>query len=288
MKHTEYIELTRALESLTKGADTLRLLFSKVEAPADPDTLEPGEPTTRWVPTDQARQHPLFPHRWVMLGVAERTVEDTARLMDQCVDGWTDENQDRADRGLKPTADTRGLFQAMAGFMSATETPTRGIAGLYDKTRSRCRAWLDQANEWFPNLNGNHQANGQEPHQEPGPTSTTRTGKTVTVNVDRDRLAMLFNKDFHKVKPGQQYSPFDMFYFATTTAKFTRKDWGRIAYAIKLNHRVIANNVPFMDFSTWIVAFFEAIGVEPPQDKRPNKYTDQAGTRHFITNWLSR
>ena len=152
MKHTDYIELTRAFEYLTNEANTLRLLFSKVEAPADPSTLETGGPNTRWVPTDQARQHPLFPKRMLLLDSIEQAVEDTARLMEQCVNDWTHENQGRADQGLPPTADTRELFQAMDGFMSVTETPTRGIAGLYTKVRSRCRAWLDQATEWFPEL----------------------------------------------------------------------------------------------------------------------------------------
>ena len=267
MKHTDYIELTRAFESLTKGADTLRLLFSKVEAPADPDTLEPGEPITRWVPTDQARQHPLFPHRWDLLNVAERTVEDTAELMDQCVDDWTHENQDRADNDLGPTADTRGLFQAMAGFMSATEFPTRGIAGLYDKTRSRCRAWLGQANEWFQDLNGNHEDNDQGQNQEPGPTSTG------TVKIDRDKMAQLFLGGYKSKNPVTKLSPFDMFCNALDSGavNYSRWDYGIIAYQVQQSNCVLKHyrKMPFTKFAG---LFYACCGVTPPKIDGPRKF----------------
>ena len=275
MKHSEYVNLSRALESLTKGSDTLRALFSKVEAPADPATLEPGEPTTRWVPTDQARQHPLFPFRFKLLDMATRTVEETARTMDGCWDRWTDTNQARADQGLEPTADTRGLVQAMAGFMSATDTPTRGIAGLYDPTRSRCRAWMDQATTWFPDLNGN-----QEPGKESRPTSTP-------AKVDRDRMADLFIPKFKDPDPITRLVPFDNFCRALDSGDFTAKDIGRIAYQVQNSRFVLPKYKPGKTtFARFARLFYEFCGVPVPKDLAPRAYKDRTDKTDFDC-WLN-
>lgn len=152
MTHSQYIELTSLLQGFTANAGTLRLVFSKVEIPADPDTLEPGRPATKKVTSDQAKQHPGFPFRYRMLDNEEKAVRETLELMDGTVDTWTDENQVRADKGEGPTADVRELYSAMSAFMDATETPVDGAGVLYIRLRNKVRAWMDQALEWFPHL----------------------------------------------------------------------------------------------------------------------------------------
>ena len=153
MNHSQYIELTSLLQGFTGNAGTLRLVFSKVEIPADPDTLEPGRRSTQRVASDQAKQHPGYPFRHRMLDNEETAIRETLTLMDGTVDSWTDENQARVDRGLKqPTADVRELYSAMSAFMDATETPVDGAGGLYIRLRHKVRAWMDQAVEWFPEL----------------------------------------------------------------------------------------------------------------------------------------
>lgn len=137
---------------LAGDAGTLRLVFSRVEVPADPETLEPGQPATRLVPTDQAEQHPGFQFRYRMLDGEQKTARETRELMDGTVDSWTEENQARADQGLGPTDDVRGLYHAMSVFLDATETPVPGAVGLYVRIRHKCRAWMDQAVAWFPAL----------------------------------------------------------------------------------------------------------------------------------------
>lgn len=152
MNHSQYIELTSLLQGFTANAGTLRLVFSKDEIPADPDTLEPGKPATKKVTSDQAKQHPGFPFRYRMLDNEEKAVRETLELMDGTVDTWTDENQVRADKGEGPTADVRELYSAMSAFMDATETPVDGAGVLYIRLRNKVRAWMDQALEWFPHL----------------------------------------------------------------------------------------------------------------------------------------
>lgn len=152
MKHSEYIELTSLLKGFSDNSGTLRLVFSKVEAPADPDTLEPGRPATKPVPSDQAKQHPGYRFRYRMLDNEEMAIRETLELMDGTVDTWTDENQARADKGLGPTADVRELYSAMSDFLVATETPIDGAGVLYDRIRKKCIVWMDQAVTWFPEL----------------------------------------------------------------------------------------------------------------------------------------
>lgn len=282
MKHSQYIELTSKLKGFSDNAGTLRVLFSKVDAPADPDTLEPGHETKR-VPSDQAKQHTGYRSRYRMLDNEEKAIRETLDLMAGTVDGWTDENQDRADQGFGPTNDVRKLYSAMSDFLVATETPIDGAGILYNRIREKVRAWMDQAVEWFPDLIKNPVDNENEIGPEP-----TRRGKVVTAKVDRGRLAKCFKDEFKTPRPGKSQSQFDMFVYATTTARFSKTDWGRIAYAIKWNHRIVVDRIRWMDFSKWLVEFSEIMGLEPPKDTRQNKYKDPAGTRQFITNWLSK
>lgn len=166
MKHSEYIELTSLLKGFSDNSGTLRLVFSKVEAPADPDTLEPGRPATKPVPSDQAKQHPGYRFRYRMLDNEEMAIRETLELMDGTVDTWTDENQARADKGLGPTADVRELYSAMSDFLVATETPIDGAGVLYDRIRQKCIVWMDQAVTWFPALTDTDQTRGKADQRE--------------------------------------------------------------------------------------------------------------------------
>lgn len=122
MKHSEYNELTRRLSFYSREADRTRKFMA-----------DPGG-TVIWRSVNEADT-------------------DLSRWMDERANGWIESNQERADKGFEmPTADFRALYDAMVGFMSATEkTDPRGV--LYEKTRNRCQAWIDQAVTWFPVLN---------------------------------------------------------------------------------------------------------------------------------------
>ena len=272
MKHSEYTELTKALESLTKGADTLRVVFSTLEVPADPNTEEPGGQTR--VPTDQAKGHQSFPVRFQLLGFAERTVEATARLMDKCVDRWTDTNQDRADHKLDPTADTVALVKTMERFMSATDTPTMGIVPLYDPARTRCHAWIDQANEWFPNLNGTREA-----PTDPRPTSTPA--------IDREKLAELFNGAFKSMDPKTLLRPFDLFcnWLETNRPTFCKTELLRVAKQVWESKDVTTKSWrerPFCSFARYFLADCcnvprDSIKVDGPARYKKTGPTDCSG-----------
>lgn len=200
MKHSDYNGLIQALDFLTTGmhgADTLRVLFDKreVEVPAG----EPGGPATVDEPTDQAREHPMFKDRRLLLLGASETVDDVAYKMEQFVDGFVEENQARADQGLSITPDGRALFVAMSRFMTATDTPIPGAGNLYDSihvvtvktehdggvfsrdvyvhgVRSQCREWMDRLIAWFPDLNPD-----QEPARRNDPPANKIPGNPAFV-----------------------------------------------------------------------------------------------------------
>lgn len=101
-------------------------------------------------PSQESINGSRLPNRlqiWRSIGEADTQI---SRWMDEWVDGWNETNQERADKDLGPTADDRALYDAMVAFVSATDTPVDGWGVLYEETRKRCRAWMDQAVEWFP------------------------------------------------------------------------------------------------------------------------------------------
>ena len=154
MTHTEYIELTELLRKLAGDADLLRIVFDKVEVPID----DPGDRrisdgiTKKTVASDQAKQHPQFKSRYFLLQRANQDVVRAVKIMNDCIDGWVESNQARTDQGHPVTADDRALYEAMAGFMSATKKAIKGVGRQYIPLRTRCRSWMDQATTWFPEL----------------------------------------------------------------------------------------------------------------------------------------
>lgn len=105
MTDKEFIEMTRLLDSLIKGSDTLRDLF-------------PGKVT------DEVRSHPQFKARWALLTRAEKEVEDLVGLINGCED-WTSDKFQASE-----------IYRMMRGFVSATSGMPVGISYLFKKVRS--------------------------------------------------------------------------------------------------------------------------------------------------------
>lgn len=277
MKHSDYMNLTRRLAFLTREADRTRALLT-MPVVVTPDgaivaTREPDQDGAVEVPTNRTG---------IWMAVVQVDT-DVSNLMDGLVDGFVEVNQARADQGNGATADVRALYEAMAGFLVPTGFPVEGFGPFYPKTRERTRAWMDMATTWFPDLNDQDQADTI--HQ----VATQPSKRAVVVHPDRAMLSGFFNDEFKATRHGQQ-SRFDRFYFAISTAGFTATEWGRVAYAIKWNHKIVTNKVRFQPFTTWMKEFFQAIGVEPPKDTRQNKYEEPATgwsrTKNFALVWL--
>lgn len=182
MKPSDYNGIATGLNKLTEWADTLRAVFEKVEAPIPENEREPGGPTTRRVPTDEARNNAWFNQRWTLLTANENTAKGIAGMMDSCLDGFVVENQGRADNGRAVTTDGRALFDTMSRFLNATDTPIDGAARLYDDVRTRCRDWVGRMTTWFPDLNPDQ---GGNPQPADGDTPTPAMS-------DRDMRVELF------------------------------------------------------------------------------------------------
>lgn len=208
MKHSEYQQLIQALAFLTTGnhgADTLRVLFDKREVEVPAREREPGGPATRMEPTDQARQHPLFKHKMLLLNGAVETVENLAGRMKRWTDGFVEENQARADQGLKASTDGRALYDSMSRFMSATATPVPGARDIYDKTtvihyacgdqlipgvRAQCQEWMKMLATWFPDLN-TEKSTGQQSQ----PHNDKMNASQYTAMTDSEMWAEQFRHD---------------------------------------------------------------------------------------------
>ncbi len=107
MTDKEFIEMTRLLDSLIKGADTLRDLF-------------PGKVT------DEVRSHPQFKARWDLLTRAENEVQGLVGLINGCED-WTSDIFKASE-----------IYRMMCGFVSATSGMPVGISYPFKKVRSLC------------------------------------------------------------------------------------------------------------------------------------------------------
>ena len=65
MTDSEYMEMKRLLDSLTDGADTLRVVFqTKTVEDVNKSIRTGGEITTREIATDEAKSHPDFKIRY--------------------------------------------------------------------------------------------------------------------------------------------------------------------------------------------------------------------------------
>ena len=125
MTDSEFLEMSRLLDSLTKGADTLRVVFSK-ETVEDKELaiITGGVLTTRDVPTDKAKAHPDFKRKYYLL--PDRKINALVALINGCND-WTSDK-------YKASA----LYQKMRAFLSATSNMPKGVSGIYKVARSKC------------------------------------------------------------------------------------------------------------------------------------------------------
>ena len=275
MTDKEFIEMTRLLDSLTEGADTLRDLF-------------PGKVT------DEVRSNPHFKLRWGLLDQAEKEVKALVVLINECED-WTS-NKFQASE----------ILRRMCAFVSATSGMPKGISWPFKFIRSLCVKPMEMIPGRYPDLAdlsaraGDECETIREPsgkvtpsireeitRKDAGATLAIKHGEKFTAQPNRQELAMCFNDEFRRPRPGETESRLDKLIHAMQATSFTRKDWGRVAYAIQANRRIRNDRIYRIGFSKWMVEFFSIIGVPCPSYLRIAEYKDQAGTRSFITNYLS-
>ena len=127
MTDKEFIEMTRLFESLTKGADTLRVVFQKDEVEDKEKAIRTGgEITTRPITTDKAKLHDLFDARWALLDKAQREVEELDGLINGCED-WTSDKFKASE-----------IYRMMREFVSATADMPKGISYPFKSIHSLC------------------------------------------------------------------------------------------------------------------------------------------------------
>lgn len=299
MNHSDYVKLIRCLGNISKNADQIRMGFSMYYA-----VTEDGAVVATSTPEQYKDSFKL--DRAKIWREAVKTDKELCQYLDGLTDGWFERNQERADKGLGPTADERELYGAMVSFLSATAIPVEMWGFLYENTRNCCNTWTAHTLSWFPDL-ADLSARAcdeceiiQEPsgkvtpsireeitREDAGATSAIKHGEKFTAQPSRQELAMCFNDEFRRPRPGETESRLDKLIHAMQATSFTRKDWGRVAYAIQANRRIRNDRIYRIGFSKWMVEFFSIIGVPCPSYLRIAEYKDQAGTRSFITNYLS-
>lgn len=266
MKYSDYMYLAGRLAFLTREADRTRALLTM------PVFVTPGEngrnaPIVATVDPGQGEAVEIPVNRTGIGLAVVRVDNDIAGLMDGLVDGYVDANQDRADQGRGATAGFHALFQAMAGFMEATNMPVEGFGPFYPKIRERAGKWIELATTWFPDLNDN-----EAPKKVAVPAPA----------IDRDKLKKLFNFKFTEPTKGSDPQhplpvPFDLFCntIYSCSVDYTPTDYGRIAYQVRRSKYL---NKPYkedrMPFSKFLRIFCDACGVNVPKDTAPSRYKD--------------
>lgn len=139
MTDKEFIEMTRLLDSLIKGSDTLRVVF-QTETVDDPDKAirTGGEITTGEVATDKAKAHPYFGMKLFLL--PDHDIKALVRIINECTD-WTSDK-------FKASV----VYQKMQSFISATSGMPKRISGIYKDVRSKCLELMDLIPGVYPDL----------------------------------------------------------------------------------------------------------------------------------------
>ncbi len=139
MTDKEFIEMTRLLDSLIKGADTLRVVFQTKEVEDKDSAIRTGGIfTTRVVATDKAKEHPDFKIRYSLL--PDQEIKKLVDLIKGC-DDWTSDKFKASE-----------IYRMMRGFVSVTSGMPVGISGLFKDVRSLCRRPMEIIPEKYPNL----------------------------------------------------------------------------------------------------------------------------------------
>lgn len=287
MTDSEFLEMSRLLDTLTKGADTLREVFSKKTVEDKEMAIRTGGvKTTRDVFTDEAKAHPDFKRKYFLL--PNREINALVALINGCKD-WTSEKH-------KASA----LYQKMRAFISASSGMPIGVSTIYNKLRSKCLELMDLIVGRYPDLLDGQSSptvreedhtfhQGTPTVQSSIRSSPLRRGEKVRANPDYNKLATCFNDSFRTPLKGEKQSRFEKLCRILTNpaTAFCPKDWGRIAYAIKMNAKIRDSRVYYLSHAKWMVEFFGIMDLPLPADTRPKIYQDQAGTHSFITNYLS-
>lgn len=134
MRKEDYEQMKRLLDSLTKGAGTLREVFQKKEVKNE----ETGEIT--FVPTDEAKAHPMFSLRMPLM--QDKLLDELSRLMTEC--DWPSNKAQASE-----------LHSRMCSFISATPDMPKGI-GKYEEVRNKCNEWLEYMVCEYPELSPKH------------------------------------------------------------------------------------------------------------------------------------
>ena len=158
MTDSNYLEMTRLLDSLTKGADTLRVICQTKEVEDKDkaictvgvkttgcpfnceDCITPAKAirTTRTVATDKAKAHPDFKRKYFLL--PDNEINSLVGIINGCND-WTSDK-------FKATV----LFQKMRSFISATSDMPKGVSGMYKMARSKCLELMDLIPGVYPDI----------------------------------------------------------------------------------------------------------------------------------------
>ena len=300
MKHSDYNELTRFIEAIGAGANMLWLLsLPSASTEIDDkrrceiyDAFNTFRPIGLWRIPYVGEDNP----NWLddLIEWLDSLLSEAIKMMSSVEDEFYTEHRARADQGLKATADILMLNKSIDGFLASHEIVedycyTFGdtdnlIASFHflefsdTKVRGKCREWVNVAKRWYPDITGNE--GEQEVEQAPDTQATPPKG-AVSINPDREKLSKLFSKDYKQIHTGDTITRFDLFYNNISNAKLVAKDWARMAFAIQSNNKIVAsgyNLAKGAHFTQFLMAFFDAIGAEPPKDKHRNKYEDYKET----------
>ena len=294
MTDSEYRDISRLLDSLTKGADTLRVVFSKKTVEDKEMAIRTGGViTTRDVFTDEAKAHPDFKRRYFLL--PNREINALVALINGC-DDWTSEKH-------KASA----LYKKMRAFISASSGMPIGISDIYKSLPSNCLELMDLIVGRYPDLvDGQSSPTVQE--EEDNPVSqeppivqedtalvqSSKTGrcKKLHINVDvkvlEEKLSKYFNNDFKTPRSGESNSRFKQLCYgmASPASAYTITSWARIAYDIKMNCRFREPKFTNGDFTKFMTEFFGIIGLRCPPKPKMAHYSDTEKVSAFINLYL--
>lgn len=139
MTDKEFIEMSRLLESISKVAGTLRIVFeTKTVKDEEESTRTGGIFTTRVVAKDKAKEHPDFKKRYSLL--PDQEIKKLVDLIKGC-DDWTSDKFKASE-----------IYRMMRGFVSATSGMPVGISGLFKDVRSLCRRPMEIIPGAYPDL----------------------------------------------------------------------------------------------------------------------------------------
>lgn len=265
MNATDYYFILNRLDYIisndTFGVDAVRSNAETIDR--EPEQIKPGE---IGVPIN----------KYHVLDSVEQVQEIVIANLKKCYDGWSKENQTRADQGLGITKNGRDLYDKMVLFLSKTEVPIPKAGGLYRELREQCHHWIEQLSYWYPQLSEFSESDKKDLISRDA-TKKPRTIDKVNLNACfEDRYTS--NLDW-----------LDRIHYALTQANFkTKNDWASLAVFIKKDCKQRNSRLSVLDYSVWIPEFCSYMDVEPPKDLHPghHKVEDCPRVEAFIKKWF--